>query len=153
MCNALPRPRCAGHLKPQLDSKTVKLQKKRDELAVAESNLIVAKKEKNSRSVKRFSNEVSLRKSETAKVEKQLEHLQREYDGTATGARELEDALETCDPSQRPVLHDRLVKGKAAHAYRNRMYDNKQKNRGRKQIRSAIIGLGDGQWSDEKLAA
>lgn len=153
MCNALPRPRCAGHLKPQLDSKKSKLRQKEDSLKVAESNLIVARKSKNSRSVKRFSNEVALLKAETGKLGKELEHLQRAYDGTATGRRELEDQLETADAHERPMLHDRFVKGNAAHAYRNRLYDNQHGGRTPAKIRSAMLGLGDGVWSDEKSVA
>ena len=152
MCIESPGARCAGHTGAQLMKKKSKFYSKSDLLAVAESNLIIAKKDKNSRSEKKFGNEVKRAKSSVSKLQKEINHLQREYDGTPRGRKELQTKMDTCDSSETPILNDRMIKGKMQRVWRDRALKNKRQRTNR-SIRATIIGLSEGRFSDERVAA
>lgn len=148
MCNA--RTRCAGHTGDQLKNKNANLREKSDALAIAESNLIVATKNKNLRSIKKFTNEVRTRKASVTKLKKEISDIQRSYDGTPTGKAQLEERMTTCDPSEYPILFDRLVKGKSERSWKIYNYDSNKKFT-RKERRATAFGLPEGSFSDERV--
>lgn len=152
MCNVGSR--CAGDMRPQLAKKQEKFRAKSDELAIAESNLIVAKKGNNTRSQKKYANEVSRLKNDVKKLKKEVEHVQRNYDGTATGREELKARMDSSDSSEYPILFDRYVKGGASKNWKS--------NSARfvvpavkREVRNLSLSsnLGEGTFSDERVAA
>lgn len=139
--------RCAGHVGERLATKKSNLDAKHDELAKLEYQISRAKTNKQKGGLVR---KAKVLKASTRKLQTEVEHIQREYDGTPTGQTLLKEEYLMADSLSKPIIYNRIAKGAAARDWFK--HNAEIKKSGLTDRRNLIFGLNDGRFSDQDSA-
>lgn len=153
MCKAAPGARCSGHTEKQLNSKKASRTKIQEKLDTATLNANKAAASGREATFRKFNNEAKKLQTRLTVLDKEIGHLQRDYDGTPKGQAALRAVMS--DPNSSPEeyndAHARLSKGAALRSLRNNLLEIQTTGR-KAMVRKAMLGLDDGEFGEERVA-
>lgn len=141
MCYADPGPRCSGHAKTRLDHANVRLDTAKQGLKVAmddftETKAVVKANPEDMRAqrhVKTLYKNAMSKKSKYVALRTKRDRYQRDYDGTPSGQKILNDQLEAHENGTAPLnnvefkaVRKRRVQGKMLYSWRKNQLDLKR---------------------------
>lgn len=152
MCKAAPGARCSGHTEKQLNSKKASRTKIQEKLNTATLNANQAASSGREATFRKFNNEAKKLQSRISVLDVEINHLQRDYDGTPKGQTELRGIM--TDPNSTTEAyndaHARLSKGSALRSLRNNLLEIQTTGR-KSMVRKAMLGLDDGEFGEERV--